>query len=132
MNTKRKEVLGKSMKIYSNKFSNGNCKFEFELGDDFGSNLNVASQTLRFISDSDIYYNKKMVVEKGSPTPFYNFIKKWSPVELYENNKAIVSIDLRPNNNIRNFKTNLLNNGVDKFGKDFIFNLTPCYNICQS
>lgn len=92
---KTKTVNGTRLSTVASSFVGGLSALKFELGKDFDKDKKISSNTLRFVSITDIYYDGKLIVSKGGNAPYFHQVQTWS-TDHFEGNVANVNIDLRP------------------------------------
>jgi hypothetical protein len=115
--------------IHAYRFKGGLGDATFKLDDDFYENQEISKNTLRFITDTDIYYHDKIVVKKGGAITYFHRVQTWDYNDMFKFGEAKVVLDLRPPNVYgSDFDLGLLNDGKESWGADFSFLVTPTYD----
>jgi len=119
---------GESQNINATGFVGGLCDVNFNLFDEFMINKNISSPTLKFISDTDIYYDKILLLKEDAAIPFFNSVQTWA-TDQYSGGIARVILDLRvAGMGGDDFEPNMLNDGKG-YKLDFKIKATPEYDI---
>jgi hypothetical protein len=131
-----KTTHGTAIQIKPSDFSGGLNKYKFELGEDINISKPQSSATLRFVTDTDIYYafktKNRLLVKAGGNVPYYNVIHTWSD-EQYEDGIAEVHLDLRPVGVYgRDYDPSKINDGKENFEDECVINVTPTFEYFKS
>ncbi len=117
---------GKKIKINAKRFSGGLSHSQMELGEEFSKDREIASASLCFKTNKDIYYEDKLVVKKGDNIPYFISISSWD----FDQNIAKVTFDIRPPGVYgTDFNPEKLNDGEGNYGEDFDIKVTPEYQV---
>lgn len=126
-----KTTHGETLTITPSNFTGGLDKYKFELGEDINISKTHSIATLRFVSDTDIYYafktKNRLLVKAGSNIPYFNVIHTWSE-EQYPDGIAEVAFDFRPTGVYgKDFDTSKINDGKENFEDDCDINVTATF-----